>query len=418
MLPSLHKFLLERIAVFARPEFTGADLAAFPEADLALWLKAGVLQQISVPEFVWRVCDDGVERELQVVPDGDQFVGVALDPDDWIPPVPLMPIDLRRWRFSPRSFSRAIMEVNDLLEIPFNTPGPFPCLGENDDGPVFLIQPISNQEKLILGCSELAALQHADPATVVLPIPVGVPPAVRQRLARDQITIAVLGQNPAHPLALTVPRKPALPRYMIAFADDEWTFRFEGKTFVLKDMDAVRFLVLLILCQGRELSNLAIWKTVAPPSNPEDLEKLLAAGAANGMEKTDFRSIKDAESRLEDVETALSSARESGNRDLVDRLEEEKKKADDYLRKNRRKDGKPRRTSTIYDTARSTVSRGLKTCWAALESQEKNCALKKHLQTAIVSASQGHRTYNPSPRIDWVTKNIPKNLRNPPMFQP
>ena len=123
---SLHKFLLERIAKHAKPHFLGSELTGFHESELSLWLDADVLKRTDAPRRVKKVCEDGIERELEVFKHIDKFWGRSVDSEEPLPSIELSEIELSRYRISRIGLVKAIASASHFEPIAFDQGDPLP----------------------------------------------------------------------------------------------------------------------------------------------------------------------------------------------------------------------------------------------------------------------------------------------------
>ncbi len=411
MQTNLHKILFERIAKQSRPIFQGTELALSTEDDVSIWLNNGVLKETDAPTIIHKNGSDGIRREFEVFKHDDKFFGKCSDADDPHPSIELSAEELLRYRLSRHGLAKVIADANDFDFIPFEDTEEIPQIGEIDGQAICLLQPAPTFDLLLPKLYMLSEQFAGQPIVIVSPIHIPIPVPYKKTVSDLGISFSKLGDSAASPFCINSTTTQQDPDYSIDFKGDAWVFRFNGKPCRLEsDKDDIRFMILLLLKQGEEISNLDIWLKIKPPIDPYKFEAFRKSGVFLGQEMTTVTAIRKAEEIVENAEEGISSARQKGDQKTIDVIQQAKEDSEKFLKKHRGKDGKPRKESDIYDSARTTVARAKKNSIKLLRATEFGDDLADHLQTSINAASAGHRLYNPSPRIPWVVKYIPKIL--------
>lgn len=250
---NLHSWLLERIAKHSKPVFFGTDLAEYPEAELSLWLNAGVLKPADAPRRVRKVCQDGTERELEVFKHGDEFFGRCTDPEEALDVVPLEKLELFRYRFSRNALARAIVKSNHFEPIDFDESDALPCFAEAEGHVVFLLQPVEKFNDLLPQLHMLASQLNGESGVIISPVRVSIPIDQRKTLAALGFQILELGAAGKDPFRVDF-RPDAVAEteddgevYTMEHSGSAWKINFLGDEFTVSDTLGARYIAHLLL---------------------------------------------------------------------------------------------------------------------------------------------------------------------------
>lgn len=410
---SLHRFLLERIAHVARPVFRSVEFTAFSEVELRLWIEAGILRKTSVPESVWKVCEDGVERLLTVHSGEDSFYGISDDPECLIPAIPLTAVDVTHYAYSPKAFARVIARSNgfDLTTAP-----PQQGLWQiavHQGRPVFLLAPMWNPINFEIEAIRLAEQLNGAPCLLITPTPVGIPLNAVRTLGDAGIETAFLDSEGGNPFSLAWPDKGeagiAVRNDQIEFDGVDWIFTYRGKRSSIRDSNNVRYIIYLIYHVRQQFSHLDLWTKLQPHEDPRQFEQHLKTGTFTKDNKLEI-SAAELEAMEKDLLSQLQEAEEANNDKLCDLLE---KKIDQIreFRATSQPGETDARKSSPYELAKATINRARRETLGALRRNEFGGELAEHLKISITPGDPGFLVYSPNPSVNWTFKNMPETLR-------
>lgn len=249
---NLHRWLLERIARHRKPIFHAIELADYPEAELSHWLNAGVLKRTDAPRRVWKVCEDGTRRELEVFKHGDGFFGHCTDPEEALDVVALNEIDLSRYRLSRSALAAAIAEANRFDPVDFDEDEALPCIAEIDGHAVFLLQPVVKFDDLLPRLHMLASQLGGEGGVIVSPVRVPIPINQRKTLASLGFQIFEMGTAGKDPFRVDY-RPDAVAEdedeteiYTMEHTGSAWLINFLGEEFTVSDTLGARYVAHLL----------------------------------------------------------------------------------------------------------------------------------------------------------------------------
>lgn len=244
---NLHRWLLERIARHRKPVIHATELANYPEGALRHWLDAGVLKRTNAPRRVWKVCEDGTKRELEVFKHGNGFFGRCTDPEEALDVVPIQETDLSCYRLSRRALGAAIAVANHFDPVDSDEDDSLPCIAEVDGQAVFLLQPVEMFADLLPRLHLLASQLSSGGGIIVSPIRVPVPIGQRKTLASLGFQILEMGTASKNPFRVgywpdaVAEKKDETEIYTMEHTGSAWWINFLGEEFSVSDTLGARY---------------------------------------------------------------------------------------------------------------------------------------------------------------------------------
>jgi tetratricopeptide (TPR) repeat protein len=191
---------------------------------------------------------------------------------------------------------------------------------------------------------------------------------------------------------------------LLAREGDYWTMSFEGRTFNIRDLKGLRYLVRLLAEPGRDIHvlRLVMEETSGNPDtdNPGLDPVRLPRGTLEPGPLLDSRAREAYRRRLADIDEDLEDADAKGD---LERAAQARAERDWLARELSRAvglGGRDRRTGSASERARASVTRALRQTIRRI--QEHHPALGLHLERAVRTGT--YCEYRPDREIDWTLR--------------